>query len=150
MLESPPGRACPMHRQACAEGSDFQEELRLAILRGLRGQLLADGRMISNEVGVMQEENLLESACGYGPWVGFQPPAGKPKKDIVCRFDTRRPCTQADESGPCRDQNREVLKAAWSNDRFTDDLTGLPLPPNLCEIARKKELDYFKSKGVWE
>jgi hypothetical protein len=31
-----------------------------------------------------------------------------------------------------------------------DDLTGLPLVPELCRAARKKEIDYFKSKGVWE
>ena len=32
---------------------------------------------------------------------------------------------------------------------YVDDLTGLPLPPNPCVEARRKELDYFKSKGVW-
>ena len=35
-------------------------------------------------------------------------------------------------------------------DRYVDDLTGLPLPPDLCRAARRKELEYFKSKGVWE
>ena len=32
----------------------------------------------------------------------------------------------------------------------TDDLTGQPLPDELVESGKKKELDYFKSKGVWE
>ena len=31
-----------------------------------------------------------------------------------------------------------------------DDLTGLPLRPELCIEARAKEIAYFKSKGVWE
>ena len=43
-----------------------------------------------------------------------------------------------------------ILRVGWGNLRFVDDLTGLPLPPDLCRAARQKELDYFKSKGVWE
>ena len=35
-------------------------------------------------------------------------------------------------------------------DRFVDDLTGLPLVPDLCRAARLQEIDYFKAKGVWE
>ena len=32
-------------------------------------------------------------------------------------------------------------------DRFVDDLTGLPLVPDLCRAARQQEIDYFKAKG---
>ena len=46
--------------------------------------------------------------------------------------------------------NRGILRVGWTNERFVDDLTGLPLPPDLCRAARKKELDYFKSKGAWD
>ena len=42
------------------------------------------------------------------------------------------------------------MKMGRTDERFVDDLTGLPLPPDLCRAARQKELDYFKSKGVWE
>ena len=35
------------------------------------------------------------------------------------------------------------------HERYIDDITGQPLKPELCRIARKKELDYFHSKGVW-
>ena len=35
-------------------------------------------------------------------------------------------------------------------DRFMDDITGLPLIPDLCRAARRKEVEFFKSKGVWE
>ena len=31
-----------------------------------------------------------------------------------------------------------------------DANTGLPLDEGLCRAARKKDIDYFKSKGVWE
>ena len=45
----------------------------------------------------------------------------------------------------------EPLLSAWQGHReFVDDLTGLPLPPDLCRAARKKEIDYFKSKQVWD
>ena len=36
------------------------------------------------------------------------------------------------------------------NDSFIDDLTGIPLPPELCRAARQQELAYFRAKGVWE
>ena len=42
------------------------------------------------------------------------------------------------------------FKFTTSRDRYMDDLTGLPLPEELCRAARKKEIDYFRSKGVWE
>ena len=70
------------------------------------------------------------------------------------------------EEGVMHDGNDEVafaqdgghgrLKHDWHAliagrpDRFMDDLTGLPLVPELCRAARQKEIDYFKSKGVWE
>ena len=33
---------------------------------------------------------------------------------------------------------------------YRDDLTGQLLPPELVHAARKKELDYFEAKKVWE
>ena len=43
-----------------------------------------------------------------------------------------------------------AYKFTTSTDRFFDDLTGLPLPEELCKAARIKDIDYFRSKGVWE
>ena len=43
-----------------------------------------------------------------------------------------------------------ILAAAMKQDKFVDDTTGQPLLPELCREARKLEVDYFKSKGVWE
>ena len=40
--------------------------------------------------------------------------------------------------------------AVSRHERFVDDITGQPLDPELCRIARKKEIDYFQSKGVWD
>ena len=33
---------------------------------------------------------------------------------------------------------------------YKDDLTGQPLDPAMVEAARRKELEYFASKGVWQ
>ena len=39
---------------------------------------------------------------------------------------------------------------SWNTgEHFVDDLTGLPLPPELCKIASQKEIDDFRSRGVW-
>ena len=44
-----------------------------------------------------------------------------------------------------------VLKVQLQNDEvFKDDLTGQLLPPDLVKLARKKELEYFDGKLVWE
>ena len=40
--------------------------------------------------------------------------------------------------------------AGWRRDLLIDDLTGLPLPPESCKAARMKDVDYFRSKGIWE
>ena len=41
-----------------------------------------------------------------------------------------------------------VLKVS-RHERFVVDLTGQPLPPDLCRKARATELDYFREKEVW-
>lgn len=46
--------------------------------------------------------------------------------------------------------SNEILTAGSSGETFTDDLTGLPLDPELCRAARQKKIDYFRSKEVWE
>ena len=48
------------------------------------------------------------------------------------------------------DGGEEHALFASKHDRYIDDLTGLDLDPDLCKAARKKELEYFKSKGVWD
>ena len=35
------------------------------------------------------------------------------------------------------------------HERYVDDLTGQPLPPDLCHAARATELEYFREKKVW-
>ena len=44
----------------------------------------------------------------------------------------------------------QILAMANKNDRFVDDITGQPLPPELCREARRVEVEYFRTKGVWE
>ena len=105
----------------------FQDELCLAILRGFKAQLIADRRMRPGEVGVIQD--------GRGAVM-----------DGDDEVKTSWP------SGPRNYHDGEEEWACFTphHDRYVDDLTGLPLPPELCRAARQKELDYFRSKGVWE
>ena len=35
-----------------------------------------------------------------------------------------------------------------ASDRFVDDLIGIPLSPDICRAARKKEIDYFREKAA--
>ena len=42
------------------------------------------------------------------------------------------------------------LRVQVDSEVFKDDLTGQLLPPDLVRAARKKELDYFDGKLVWE
>ena len=43
-----------------------------------------------------------------------------------------------------------ALRVGMQNDGFVDVSTGLSLDEWLCRAARKKEIYYFISKGVWE
>ena len=36
------------------------------------------------------------------------------------------------------------------HERFIDNITGQPLNPELCRIALRKDIDDFRSKGVWD
>ena len=48
------------------------------------------------------------------------------------------------------DGDHHVL-GAWSGRyQFVDNLTGLPLPPDLCRAARATELEHFNTKQVWD
>ena len=53
-------------------------------------------------------------------------------------------------NGLAAQQDAWALKFGIQNDRFVDEITGLPLNEALCRAARQKEIDYFNSKGVWE
>ena len=48
-----------------------------------------------------------------------------------------------------RSKTNQVLLSYSRHERFVDDLTGLPLDPELCKAARRKELGYFEFKHVW-
>ena len=50
--------------------------------------------------------------------------------------------------GP-NDMDDPFLGVVNRNERIIDDITAQPLNPELCRILRKKDPDYFHSKGVW-
>ena len=48
--------------------------------------------------------------------------------------------------GGLADVGSSVLAVAGRSDKFVDDLTGQPLPPDLCREARRVEILYFRDK----
>ena len=99
----------------------FQEEPCLTILRGLRDQLIHDGRMRRNEVGIHTVEDAIER------------PSDAIKRHVCkfCRGDCRAGCSQRPAEGESR-QSSWLLKMSWKGEDSVDDLAGLPLPPDLC------------------
>ena len=72
----------------------------------------------------------------------------------MCTFSCSLSCRQGSDAvaGQLGHQtgDQHALKVAWKGVIFVDNLTGLPLPPDLCREARKKELEYFKPNGIWK
>jgi len=86
----------------------YPKGLCVAILRGMKDQLTADGRMTDGCVGV----HALEEK--------------QPEPELV------------------------LTPARGYSGKYRDDLTGQVLRDDLVEEARRKELTYFNSKGVWD
>ena len=90
-----------------------------AILTGFRDQMLADGRLEPGAVGLN---------C-----VMLDRPEQEVESFYIAGGDSPH-----------------VLKLkVVDNERFIDDLTGQPLDPALCRLARKKEMDFVREKGLW-
>ena len=119
----------------------FQEELRVTILRGIRSQLRKDHRLHDGVVGA----NAV-MLTGDDEILSLKPEARVPERGVIDRATTR--ALGHLEIGS---QDDGEAFAVWQGrGDFVDDLTGLPLPPELCKAARQKEIEYFKSKGVWQ
>ena len=92
-----------------------------AILVGFRNQLRADGVCRDGFVSMLQ--------------------AGQEREEIPARAC----CYNLTSS------SGHVLKVQVDNDKtFRDDLTGQLLVPALVAEARKKELQYFEGKEMWD
>ena len=71
-------------------------------------------------------------------------------EDEVNAFRSRSGKGAEDFALGLEDGDEHALGASSSRDQFVDDLTGLPLPPDLCRVARAKEFEYFNTKQVWD
>ena len=68
----------------------FQEELCITILKGLRAQLISDGVMFHNEIGIMINECEVEQCGSASDCLGLRP-ADAPRRH-VCNFSRRASC----------------------------------------------------------
>ena len=104
-----------------------------------------------------------EKATAYCHGDGSKVQPAKCASARMCKFSQHSSCarsaalaeTRSAAAGVARHQDKyipgsDILQLAPASDRFIDDLTGLPLPPELCRAARQKEISYFRAKGVWE
>ena len=142
----------------------FQRELCEEILIGLKEYLTRHRRMRGNEqlytdgCGVMidgDDDVQLHHRSGLhrlrSPADGLDDPAEMYFAD-GSELGSTGPggCPPpADEAGAAETGVFDGILQVGRHDRYVDDLTGQPLPPELCKAARKTELDYFNDKDVW-
>ena len=135
------------------------------ILSGFAAQLKSDRRMRENEVGiniVMHEgsdevEDFYTSKTLLQRDSTLHPRGATGSASGACSSGTegtaphpRSAPASAPAGLPSGTQwNDPFLGFVNRHQKYVDDLTGQPLDPELCRIARKAELDYFRSKGVW-
>ena len=72
--------------------------------------------------------------------------------DKIANFHASASETPVPREGVSREGGQDrldlwALKFAVQNDRFIDDLNGLPLDRGLCNAACKKEIEYVHAKG---
>jgi hypothetical protein len=123
------------------------------ILSGFAAQLKADRRMHENEIGVniMMHEGSDEVDDFYASKFTLQRGSvpGSAEGSIRATASPQRGTMPGGVTGDPRDTHDPFLGVDNRHERFVDDIIGQPLDPERCPIARKVELDDFRSKGVW-
>ena len=134
------------------------------ILSGFSAQLRADKRMRENEVGInhvmLEGSDEIELFAKHVSELNSPPlteddgrrGGRQDEQAIEHPRKSKHVVSKVRTSSDSRASENDGVFAAGVNrhERFVDDITGQPLDPELCRIARKKELDYFHSKGVWD
>ena len=119
----------------------------MAILSGIKDQLLSDRRLGTGELSVLDAEGVM--AGGNEEVEDFY--AGIVAQSASAVFSKRHTGgASASHPSPTDSQELESDMFALRFGMLVDARTGLPLDEGLCRAARKKEIDYFISKGVWE
>ena len=128
------------------------------ILSGLSAQMQADRRMRDNETGITHvmldgsdevrdfRKSLISDVKSI-PQRGTMPGGAEEAVRVIA--SPRRGTKPGGVIGGPNDIDDPILGVVNRHESFIDDITGQPLNPELCRIARKKELDYFQPKGVW-
>ena len=116
----------------------------MAILRGLKDQLLTDRRLRIGEASMVDAEGVMvdgdeEIEVYYA--VLIENSATALPRENNATAPTRDATTETD-------QDSFALKLGIQNECFVNANTGLPLDEGFCRAASKKEIDDFKSKGA--
>ena len=142
------------------QASIYRDQMCEAILAGTRAHLKADGKVRDGEVGIHckmsdcddEVASVMRFAGGArrGLLHDLMPVEGQP--DHVCGENhAKPPRMRVIHADPSRRRSKinEALLSTIRHERYVDNITGLPLDPELCRAARRKELVYLESKHVW-
>ena len=153
------GRHALCNGKVARRAAIFHAKMCEAILEGMRNQCVADGLLKIGEVGLgvhMLDGDDELAACNL--LLEDKPDNArdncKPAEHVIT--PDRRPFEDLDPSSKrskiitSSEYGHSFAVSNGRNERFVDDLTGQPLPPDLCREARRVEIQYFRDKGVWD
>ena len=153
------GRHALCNGKVARRAAIFHAKMCEAILEGMRSQCVADGLLKNGEVGLgvhMLDGDDELAACNL--LLEDKPDNArdncKPAEHVIT--PDRRPFEDLDPSSKrskiitSSEYGHSFAVSNGRNERFVDDLTGQPLPPDLCREARRVEIQYFRDKGVWD
>ena len=135
----------------------------MTILRGLKRQRLADRHLMIGEASLVDAEGVMvdgeaQIKCFYA---GHVEDSATALPQNITKVISPNHCETLGRvtigcAGDMRANGYDEVRSIHESDhdtspyRFIDANIGLPLDEGLCRAARKKEIDYFKNKGVWE
>ena len=129
-----------IHRTCCGglarRAAVYPMKLCRAILRGFRNQLRADGRLADGVAGIqtLEKEEVCLALCEGE----LKVMTDVPRENRGDRF-----ITDVNELEEFLELHRV------DQETFKDAVTGHPLRPAMVKEARRLELEYFATKGVW-
>ena len=118
-----------------------------AILRGFRNQMRADGRMVQGVYGLqsLDWEDEKDLCMRVTPLHHIRAVA-----PMWCAQKcSPEPSARRRRGSMNGEEEMESVLAKFEQESFRDAVTGQSLYPALVREARREELEYFASKGVW-
>ena len=138
-------------RRTCRDAAIYPKRLCRAILRGFRRQLQDDGVLRPGTIGIHQfEDEYLQHILMEDVEATFNVKVDDQAQDAATSDDS---CMESREGSRLPADEPAVAKLQTARAKgekiYRDAITSQILIPHLVEEARREELEYFASKGVW-